>query len=33
MIAHFYFTLFSSSKSHKEIIAQEREVATRILCH
>jgi len=33
MIAHFYFPLFSSRKSHKERTAQERHVATRMLCH
>lgn len=32
MIAHFYFPLFASSKSHKEQIAQESDVATRIMC-
>jgi hypothetical protein len=32
MIAHFYLPLSASSNSHKERIAQEREVATRILC-
>jgi len=33
MITHFYFPLFSLKKSHKERTVQERDVATRILCH